>query len=201
MYSKTTLVVVLFTFICSCTLQTTIQPDLCTAAPPITFYVGATYDSSTPGWHVDHFDSIQDAIDNASTGYAIVVYNGTYTENVVVDKTLTIIGEDRDITIIDGDASGDVISVTAANVNITHFTLTNSGTAENDTIVRIAAGNAILTDLNITGGHHGIVVQSCNNNIIYDNIICENSGDGIRLIRHNTTLQSNPRIQQGRKGW
>ena len=32
------------------------------------FYVDDNYDSSTPGWQVDHFDSIQDAIDASSDG-------------------------------------------------------------------------------------------------------------------------------------
>lgn len=50
---------------------------------------------------------IQDAIDNfANNGDTVFVYSGTYNENVVVDKTITLQGEDRNLTIIDSGGGG-----------------------------------------------------------------------------------------------
>ena len=46
-------------------------------------------DSEGPG--ID-FKSIQDAIDSARAGDIIIVYNGTYRENVKVSKQLNLIG-------------------------------------------------------------------------------------------------------------
>ena len=43
---------------------------------------------------------IQDAIDNAADGDTIYVFNRTYNENIVIDKTIYLIGENRDSTII-----------------------------------------------------------------------------------------------------
>ncbi len=49
-------------------------------------YVDDDYDSSTPGWQVDHFDSIQDGIDAVEENGTIYVYNGIYYEGVVINK-------------------------------------------------------------------------------------------------------------------
>ncbi|UCG69451.1 MAG: right-handed parallel beta-helix repeat-containing protein [Thermoplasmata archaeon] len=66
---------------------------------------------------------IQDAIDNATAGSIIYVWNGTYNENVVVDKSLTIIGNSSMNTTIDANKTGDVMTIQANWVNITGFTL------------------------------------------------------------------------------
>jgi hypothetical protein len=59
-----------------------------------TLYVGGI----GPG----NYTSIQDAIDNASIGDTVFVYNGTYYEIITIDKSINLVGEDRYNTIIDG---------------------------------------------------------------------------------------------------
>ena len=44
------------------------------------------YDSSTTGWGVTHFNSIQDAINKAHEEDRIIVYAGTYSENIEINK-------------------------------------------------------------------------------------------------------------------
>ena len=46
------------------------------------------------------YTKIQDAIDNASDSDTVFVYNGTYYENLVVNKKIGLIGENKHITII-----------------------------------------------------------------------------------------------------
>ena len=57
--------------------------------------------------------SIQDGIDAASDGDTVYVYAGTYNEVVVVDKQISLIGEDSDTTIIDAGGTGSVIEITS----------------------------------------------------------------------------------------
>ena len=71
--------------------------------------------------------SIQGAINNASTGDTIVVKAGTYYEHVVVNNTVTLIGENKSTTIIDGNGTGIVILSNASNVEIREFTIQNGG--------------------------------------------------------------------------
>jgi parallel beta-helix repeat protein len=65
-------------------------------------YVDDDYNESTPGWQIDRFDKIQHGINAVSDGGTVFVFNGTYNENIVIDKTICLIGENRDSTIING---------------------------------------------------------------------------------------------------
>jgi len=111
-----------------------------------------------------YYPTIQLAINNLNTqdGHTIEVMPGTYNENVWVHKSLTIIGLDKNTTIIDGGGVGDVVEVTADGVTITGFTVQNAGPNEGN---RDAA-------VKLTG------VSNCH---IFGNIITENTWLGIHL--------------------
>jgi parallel beta-helix repeat protein len=84
-------------------------------------------DDQSPGWYdATHVHTINEGITNATAGDTIYVYNGTYFENVVVNKVVDLTGESRDNVIVDGSKAGTVMKVTVSNVNISSFTLTNS---------------------------------------------------------------------------
>jgi hypothetical protein len=73
----------------------------------------------------DNYAKIQWAVDNASAGDTLIVRDGTYTENINVNKRLTIKSENgADKTIVQAAYSGDrVFEVTANYVNISGFTV------------------------------------------------------------------------------
>ena len=50
----------------------------------------------------DDFSRIQEAINHASEGDTIYVKKGVYHENVGINKSIILMGEDRDFTTIDG---------------------------------------------------------------------------------------------------
>lgn len=76
----------------------------------------------------DNYSTIQEAIGGASEGDTIFVKRGTYHEHLQIDKSLSLVGEDRETTIIDGDNVGQVVKITACDrVNMTGFTIRNSG--------------------------------------------------------------------------
>ncbi len=66
-------------------------------------YVSNCYDSSTPGFGVTRFSSIQDGIDNTRFGDTVFVYDGIYEENINWSfKTLKLIGQSNNFTIVNG---------------------------------------------------------------------------------------------------
>ena len=87
-----------------------------------TLYVGG----SGPG----NYTRIQDAIDAASTGDTVFVFSGVYYENVVISKVISLIGEDRGTTIIDGRGTNSLETVLIENCNgvmVSGFTIKESG--------------------------------------------------------------------------
>jgi hypothetical protein len=79
------------------------------------------------GTQADPFCSISTAVAAAVAGDTIHIGPGTYVENVIIDKDLTLIGTGGElVTIIDGFQSGSVVTVQAGLVvDIQDLTLTN----------------------------------------------------------------------------
>ena len=98
----------------------------------------------------ENYTKIQDAINNVSYNDTIFVYNGTYKENIFINITISLIGEDKNRTILDADAQHDVIYIgfPADHVKITGFTIRNSGN-ESDGVLVTDAGLEIHSDYNI----------------------------------------------------
>ena len=147
-----------------------------------TLYVGG----SGPG----NYTKIQDAIDNASSRDTVFVYSGTYYENVVVNKTIDLIGEDRDTTIIDGSGVGDVVYVSSDGITISCFTVQNG---DYNGIELYSSSNNTIININASNNIDGIELYSSSNNTIMNNIVCYNKYGGIELYSssNNTILNNN----------
>ena len=155
-----------------------------------------SYGSAT--WYVpDGYLKIQWAVDNATAGDTIIVKNGTYYENVVVDKPITLQGEARDSTIIDGGGVGDVVKVVGDGCKISGFMVRNSGGIwdSTDAGIELASSNNNITDNNITNNHYnGILLNSSSNNTIRNNVVSNTYNDefpdGIGINLHCSTGNS-----------
>ena len=122
----------------------------------------------------DDYRTIQQAINAAEEGDTIFVGTGTYYEYVVVDKALSLLGENNNDTIVDGSGIGIVVSVIANNVAIHNLTIQNGE-------IGIWLGysrNNILSDTTITDNSYGIYLWGSSNNFLTDNIASDNY-DGI----------------------
>ena len=76
------------------------------------------------------YSTIQEAINAALPGSTVVVSPGVYRENLVVDKTLNLTGEDKMTTIIDGDQRWTVVEIMADRVVLRGFTVQNSSQSQ-----------------------------------------------------------------------
>ena len=116
---------------------------------------------------------IQEAVDNASNGDSVFVYNGNYNENIFINKSISLIGESNEKTIItstDDDFRSKVIYGNSCNIKINNFLIEN--------------------------GSYGIYLENSNNSIIENNVI-RNSTNGIEFFYCNfCTVQNNYGIQR-----
>jgi len=136
-----------------------------------TLYVGG----AGPG----NYTNIQDAVNASKPGDTIYVYSGIYFENVHINKTVNLIGENNLTTIIDGNKSGHVVHITNVNyLNMSGFSLRNS--TENlfpYSGVYINSSSDINISNNIIHDNHlGISIVSSSflriqGNEIYDNFL------------------------------
>jgi len=154
-----------------------------------TLYVGGT----GPG----NYTKIQTAIDNADERDTIFVYNDSspYYENIIVDKSITLIGENKNNTIIDGKEEGNVISIFADLVNISGFKIQNSiKETWDDAGVYIDSNHTTIQGNIIINNYQGIYLQKhVTHNTISDNMIVNNFVDGIYISKesNNNTFDKN----------
>lgn len=117
----------------------------------------------------DDYGHIQDAINNASEGDTIYVKKGTYHENLVINKSISLIGEDLDTTIIDGAPSEGFripIKIQCDNVAVSGFKILYGYTGISMWDVK----NCTISGNRIAGGQHGIELSSSEYNNITGNI-------------------------------
>ena len=89
-----------------------------------TLYVGG----AEPG----NYTKIQDAINSKSYDDIIFVFSGAYYEKLDIAKDVTIIGENKDSTFIDGGSNGHVINAhgiagSEIQVSLQNLTIRNAG--------------------------------------------------------------------------
>jgi parallel beta-helix repeat protein len=127
-----------------------------------------------------NYTTIQEAIENASDGDTVFVYNGTYYENLAIAKSINLKGENKDTTIIIAkDNNVDIISIAQTTIVISGFTLMNASNGNGISIT--GSSNNIILNCSVSGNKQGIVFTRSNYNTITDCIISNNTGKGINI--------------------
>ena len=172
-------------------------------------YVGGT----GPG----NYSSIQAAVNNATAGATIVVYNGTYHECLIIEKSLILTGENKNNTIIDGGGNEFVVTLTAGHITISGFTITQSekkfpfagiyiisnyNTISNNILtdnfygmqLGYATGyNLIISNTIFHNGRCGVYFNHSSSNRLIGNVVRDHPVNGFGLFEfsNNNTLMNN----------
>jgi parallel beta-helix repeat protein len=145
----------------------------------------------------NNYTKIQDAIDNATDFDCIFVYdeNSPYREQILVNRPLTIIGENKNTTTIEGNntANASVVTLKANSVIIKGFMIKNSNSRFNG--ININSRYSKISDCIIKqNSGKGIIISGSTNISIYNNIIINNN-IGIYLENSFEILISRNRIE------
>ena len=147
-----------------------------------TLYVG--------GGGPDNYSKIQDAIDDANPGDTIFVYDDSapYNENLFIEKSIDIIGEKKETTIIDGGYDLQVIWLIANIVTISNFTLRDAEIG----LIGITNGS-IISDIIISCQQAGIGLMNSTNNQIINNEVKSGYDIGIGIFdsSNNNVISNN----------
>jgi parallel beta-helix repeat protein len=129
------------------------------------------------------YAAMQEAINANETlsEHVIFVETGKYDESVVVNKTLTLIGENRYSTTIDGRGMSTVVDIVANNVVISGFTVQNSGVGIYNGGIRVFYhANVVIENNNLARNFVGVWLFGASNCTVDGNIV-EHSDTGIRV--------------------
>ncbi len=154
------------------------------------------------------YHTIQEGIDNAYEGWTVYIENGLYLENLLINKTINLDGENKNLTIIDGGGNKHVITVSKPNVRISQLTIQNSGinpfeagiktlslysnlTIKNNIIQNNGIGvflnyayedswNIVQNNI-IINNINGLIIHWANNNQILENMIQYNDNIGLEM--------------------
>jgi parallel beta-helix repeat protein len=154
---------------------------------------------SATTWYVDDdggagmdFTKIQDAVDAAQDNDTIIVYNGTYNENLTLNKQLTLKGSG--MPVVDAGVSGSVITVHANGCIIDGFKINRSGYGLKDAGIKVESDKNIIKSNIISNNWYGIHLRKrVSNNTIQDNKVVSNKYIGISLdddTSNNTVLNN-----------
>jgi parallel beta-helix repeat protein len=175
------LTVAVILFLGSLSFSIIVLPDNVSAK---TLFVGG----SGPG----NYSSIQNAIDAAEESDTIYVFSGTYHETLLVEKVLSIVGENWDTTTINGDGTAPVVNVTADWVNITDVTITKGGGGWFGAGIELYhVSNCWIEDIKFISNPNGIHLSSSNHNTIANNAFRGNSAGILLHSSHENSVLNN----------
>ncbi|MBT2719784.1 nitrous oxide reductase family maturation protein NosD [Bacillus sp. ISL-46] len=154
-------------------------------------------------------ENLQATIDSLKDGAVLQLENKTYQGNIVINKAMTIIGSPK--TVIKGDGTGNVISIKAPHVKLSHLTVMhgsmNRNSAEEYAAIKIYTNSNVVEHINIRDSFHGIYLSQAHDNTIRANHIkgmgkgkVAEQGNGIHVYYANNNLLEKNTIEGTRDG-
>ncbi len=124
----------------------------------------------------DDYSTIQAAVNAAGAGDTVYVRAGTYYEHVTIGKFLTLQGENRETTIIDGSGGGNVVYVGSPNVLITGLTVRNGYRG----VYFRSASSSRIVDCNVSHNYlWGIDLEYCPGSEVRNCDVSDSYGTGL----------------------
>lgn len=151
--------------------------------------------SSAVTWYVDadggaDFTRIQDALNASSDGDTVFVYGGIYTELINIGTSVSLIGEDKYTTAVNGARKGTPIRVWSSNVTVQGFNVLNGVRDGFSAGINVYGRHVQVSDCIVQANNCGFRLTYTDDVLIDDCIIRANSAHSVYLIASsNVTIQ------------
>lgn len=154
-------------------------------------------------------ENLQNLIDSLNDGEVLHLENKTYEGNIVIDKSIEIIGEKG--TVIKGDGTGNVISIKASGVIIKNLTITNGSmnlnSSEEYAGIKVYHDGNTIDSVTIKHSFHGIYLSQSHHNTIQNSYITglgkgeiAKQGNGLHIYYSNENILKNNVVEGTRDG-
>ncbi|MGZ4936375.1 MAG: right-handed parallel beta-helix repeat-containing protein [Halobacteriota archaeon] len=145
------------------------------------------------------YRTISEAVKAANSGDTVLVAPGTYVENVIVDKPLTVVatGGAAATTVKSTASDKDVFALSGADITIQGFTITGG----NYGVTFAKASNCVLTRCVVKGNTYGVYLIGATVNLVSNNNV-DNNGFGMYLdgSSGNKLVNNSARYEKGGGG-
>jgi parallel beta-helix repeat protein len=137
------------------------------------------------------YTNIQEAINDAMENQTIFVYEGTYYEHIVINKSIDLKGQNKEKTIIDGNYTGTIILIEKdCTANITGFTIRRSGTGTSNAGIQIKSDYNIIKDNIFYMNANGIYTSYANYNRFENNLFDSNTKYGMYIYTSSNYVET-----------
>lgn len=170
---------------------TTIEAENASVSEEVPEPVEAVVAEASPATHTVclngcAFTTIQAAIDAAVDGDLVEVGSGTYSENVVVDKRITLRGVDtgEGLPAVNARSNGTGVVLKAGGIVLDGLYIVNAGQYPSAGIEVVSSDNIIEECSVWNSGHWGIYLKGgSTNNTVSNSIASNNGNDGIMVFK------------------
>ncbi|MGA7076741.1 MAG: right-handed parallel beta-helix repeat-containing protein, partial [Halobacteriota archaeon] len=144
------------------------------------------------------YNTVAQAIDAAHPGDIIVLGPGTYNENLVVNKPLTIVGNGSATTIIQAaDPSKDVLQLKSNNIRVEGLTVQGASGAAGVNVDQVAS--CVVAGISAHGNVRGVYLNHATNNEVRNSNLADNGYGVYGDYASSNTISNN--VATGEKGY
>ena len=154
-------------------------------------------------------ENLQQLVDSMKEGAVVKLKNQTYEGNLVIRKSITIIGSKN--TVIKGTGHGNVISIKAPHVKLSHLTVEHSSMSrdseEEYAAIKIYTNGNTVDHIKVRDSFHGIYLSQAHHNTISNNDIIgmgngeiAGQGNGLQIYYSNHNQLIHNSIEGTRDG-
>ena len=162
-------------------MNSILSVDAIDCKPKIIIYVDDDALAGGNGSITHPFKTINEAIDFAQDGDTIFVFNGTYDDIIILEKSIDLIGEDKNSTFL-------IYPVEFRHINricIKRFNFINQG-------LNVYGSSCLIIAENVFQGFHNLNIVNSSNCTISDNYVYKSSRPIIiRADAHNNIIKNN----------